>query len=122
MIRRGLSNLASNPISPMIHTIVPSSLQVDVGFVSTGWFAVGALALLTLTVLVFGGELSQSQKPLPPGPVPDFIIGNARQIPKKIVWLAYSNLADKFGALRNPLIFVCHYSKLKPRFLLNCNL
>lgn len=55
----------------------------------------GALALGLWTV-------AKPRRNLPPGPTPEPIIGNVRQVPTSYSWLTYTSLAEKFG------MFVAH--------------
>lgn len=41
--------------------------------------------------------LAKPPRNLPPGPVPEPLIGNVRQIPSSYSWLTYTSLAEKYG-------------------------
>lgn len=63
-----------------------SSLPIVIASVSLG--------LLVLAVPLY---LKQKKKRYPPGPTPEFFVGNARQLPKSHPWLQYSKWAEQYG-------------------------
>ncbi|TDL20318.1 cytochrome P450 [Rickenella mellea] len=46
--------------------------------------------------------------PLPPGPIPSFLIGNLRDIPSRYPWLKYSALAKQYGDIVHVEVFGKH--------------
>lgn len=58
------------------------------------------LAALVLVAAVRRRLAKAKQLPYPPGPKPDFLIGNARQIPSHSSWLQYTEWRKTFGASR----------------------
>ncbi|KDQ16087.1 hypothetical protein BOTBODRAFT_173362 [Botryobasidium botryosum FD-172 SS1] len=71
-----------------------------------------------LAVLYFRRSTKSHGLPLPPGPKPEFLIGNARHLPTQSPWLQYTTWREKYGdifhleALGNHVIILNSYEAM----------
>lgn len=78
-------HIESNPFSPCQH-------GMDQYFVSA--------AFLGLAIVFAVARFRiKPRHPLPPGPVPKLLTGNAHQLPTKEPWRTYADWAEKYGTL-----------------------
>ncbi|KAF8302324.1 cytochrome P450 [Clavulina sp. PMI_390] len=87
----------------MFHELFPAS--------SFTFYNLFVTSLLFISVAAAVRRFSRrSNRPPPPGPPGEFILGNARQIPEKFGWLYYQELAKSYGdvvhitALGQPIV------------------
>ena len=62
-----------------------------------------AVVLVALALWILSTKQNKKSGRLPPGPKPEFLFGNARQVPTSYSWIYYANLAKKFGGRRLPV-------------------
>ncbi|PSS06488.1 hypothetical protein PHLCEN_2v3717 [Hermanssonia centrifuga] len=62
------------------------------------WALVGLALLISTLTLVHGWRIRTKRLPVPPGPKPWPIIGNALQLPKEKEWLTYQDWSHEYGS------------------------
>lgn len=67
--------------------------------VTTGQLASGITLLVVVAAVTIHYAGRQSRVKYPPGPRPDFFLGNARQIPTSMQWLRFAEWSDQYGML-----------------------
>ena len=65
---------------------------------NTAILMVAAAAVVLLTIFLRSNrQQARSKLPFPPGPKPEWLLGNARQMPASSQWLTFANWGKQYG-------------------------